>query len=143
MVSLKQYDAATKSFFSDGKLKFYKVYNLVLPSVPLLLTILNDNDYDNNVNIYGGQQPNFTCEITLQGIAGIRTFQCFSIKNLPKPYSDTDIIFQVVDVSHSIQNGDWTTTIKAGIRPTRNRKIKYSDGADAYNSVVPFNVENT
>jgi hypothetical protein len=112
--------------------QFYQVYNLVLPSVPLLLTILNDDDFENNLNIYGGQQPNFTCEITLQGISGLRTFQCFSIKNLPKPYSETEIIFQIVDISHSIQNGDWVTTIKAGIRPIRGRNIIFSDGKEEF-----------
>ena len=36
-------------------------------------------------NIYGGQQPGFTVEMTLQGISGLRTFQLFSLKNLPSP----------------------------------------------------------
>jgi hypothetical protein len=149
LVSLKQYSyssspsigvsngstigyGGTLSVASD--INFYKVYNLCLPSVPLLLTILNDEDYINNINIYGGQQPNFTCELTLHGIAGLRTFQCFSIKNLPKPYSENDIIFQIVDVSHSLQNGDWTTTIKAGIRPIRGRKVNYFNGKEAFES---------
>ena len=107
---------------------------MVLPSTALLLSLLNDDDYIGNNNIYGGQQPNFTCELVLQGISGLRTFQVFSIKNLPKPYGDRDIIFQIVDVSHSVQDGNWITTIKAGIRSIRGREIKFKDGKDAYES---------
>lgn len=120
----------------SSEFEYYKILNLALPSVSLLLTILNDGDYENNLNIYGGQQPNFTCEVVLQGISGLRTFQCFSIKNLPKPYSETDVIFQIVDVTHSIQNGDWTTTIKAGIRPMRGIPIQFSNGKDEYDSIT-------
>jgi hypothetical protein len=32
------------------------------------------------LKIYVGQQPNFTVEMTLQGISGLRTFQIFSLK---------------------------------------------------------------
>jgi hypothetical protein len=152
-VSLKQYNRPVYAPIATGMYSpvtpvsvptqtLYKVYNLALPSVPLLLTILSDDDFVNNTNIYGGQQPNFTCELTLQGISGLRTFQCFSIKNLPKPYSESDIIFQIVDVNHSVQNGDWTTTIKAGIRPIRGRKVNFSDGESAYDSTVVNPIKN-
>jgi len=92
---------------------------------------LTDGDLDNNVNVYGGQQPNFTLEMTLQGIAGFRTFQCFSFKNFPRPYSDEDVIFQIVDVTHNLTNDNWETRIKAGIRPLRGLKPKYVDGSES------------
>lgn len=112
--------------------KHYRVYNLALPNSSLLLSILNCDDQEDNTNIYGGQQPNFVCEISMQGIAGLRTFQCFSIKNLPKPYSELDIIFQIVDVSHILLPGEWTTTIKAGIRSVRRLKVIPTDGREAF-----------
>ncbi len=95
------------------------IVNLVLPDKALLTSILDDKDFSNNMNLYGGQQPNFTLELTLQGIAGFRTFQCFSIKNFPRPYSDQEVIFQIVDVVHTLTNSNWETRIKAGIRPLR------------------------
>ena len=98
-----------------------------------------------NPNIYGGQQPNFTCELVLQGISGLRTFQCFSIKNLPKPYSPDDVIFQIVDVTHNIQNGEWTTTIKAGIRPLNKLPstiYTYSNGKEEYDNNQRIEIQN-
>jgi hypothetical protein len=118
-----------------GNDKFYKFINLALPSIPLLLTLLNAKDYVNNSNIYGGQQPNFTCELTIQGISGLRTFQCFSIKNLPRPYGPDEVIFQIVDITHTLINGDWVTNIKAAIRTTRGRPIVFSDGKEEYDSI--------
>lgn len=119
---------------------YYEVVNLALPSKNLMLSLLDCGDYEDNLNIYGGQQPNFTCELVLQGIAGLRTFQCFSIKNLPKPYSPEDVIFSIIDLTHSIQNGEWITTIKAGIRPrsklqnTVGTNYEFTNGKEAFES---------
>ena len=104
------------------------VVTLALPNKELLTSLLNDNDEATNVNVYGGQQPNFTLELTLQGIAGFRTFQCFSIKNFPRPYSDQDVIFQIVDVTHTVTSENWETRIKAGIRPLKGPIPNYVDG---------------
>ena len=107
--------------------------NLVLPNETLLLAILNDLDTSRNSNIYGGQQPGFTVEMTLQGISGLRTFQLFSLKNLPSPYSEHEIICQIVDVTHKVDSSNWTTTIKAGIRAIRGQVIKVTtDGDNAF-----------
>jgi hypothetical protein len=120
--------------------EYYEVVNLALPNKNLLLALLDCGDYEDNLNTYGGQQPNFTCELVLQGISGLRTFQCFSIKNLPKPYSPEDVIFSIIDLTHSIQNGEWITTIKAGIRPRAKLKTvssaiyKYTNGKEAFES---------
>ena len=111
----------------------WNIVNLVLPNEALLIAIMNDMDLQNNSNVYGGQQPGFTVEMTLQGISGLRTFQLFSLKNLPSPYSEREILCQIVDVSHKVENGNWTTTIKAGIRSIRGKKITFTtDGINGY-----------
>jgi hypothetical protein len=149
---LQKYGKVPDAFFvslkgSDIK-KYYEVLNLALPSKHLLLTLLNSEDYEDNLNIYGGQQPNFTCELTLQGISGLRTFQCFSIKNLPKPYSPDDVIFSIIDITHSIQNGDWVTVIKAGIRPiskvktSTSNNYEFTNGHDAFESTTNIKLNN-
>lgn len=122
-----------KEVSSSGKESGWNIVNLVLPNEALLIAIMNDLDLNNNSNIYGGQQPGFTVELTLQGISGLRTFQLFSLKNLPSPYSEREIICQIVDVSHKIDAGNWTTVIKAGIRSIKGKKIKVTtDGINEY-----------
>ena len=111
----------------------FNIVNLVLSSQTLLLGLLNDLDYSNNTNIYGGQQPGFTVEMTLQGISGLRTFQLFSLKNLPSPYSEREILCQIIDVSHKVDAGNWTTVIKAGIRSIRGQTLNFTtDGVNVY-----------
>jgi hypothetical protein len=111
----------------------WNIVNLVLPNDSLLIALMNDMDFTNNTNIYGGQQPGFTVEMTLQGISGLRTFQLFSLKNLPSPYSEREIICQIVDISHKVESGNWTTTIKAGIRSIRGQSISFTtDGTTEY-----------
>ena len=118
---------------SSEKESGWNIVNLVLPNEALLIAIMNDLDLNNNSNIYGGQQPGFTVELTLQGISGLRTFQLFSLKNLPSPYSEREIICQIVDVSHKVDSGNWTTVIKAGIRSIKGKKIKVTtDGINEY-----------
>ena len=116
--------------FVDSK-EAKNIVNLALPNKALLSSILDDKDFENNTNVYGGQQPNFTLEMTLEGIAGFRTYQCFSFKNFPRPYSDDEVIFQIVDVTHNVTHNNWETKIKAGIRPFRSRiKPVYIDGSN-------------
>ena len=111
----------------------FNIVILFLPSQTLLLGLMNDLDYSNNTNVYGGQQPGFTVEMTLQGISGLRTFQLFSLKNLPSPYSEREILCQIIDVSHKVDGGNWTTTIKAGIRSIRGQTLKFTtDGVNSY-----------
>jgi hypothetical protein len=59
----------------------------------------------------------FELEITLDGISGIVQGQVFKInKNiLPQNYSDKNVGFIITGLSHSLQNNDWTTTIKTQI----------------------------
>ena len=117
----------------ESKITGWNIVNLVLPNETLLIALMNDMDFEKNSNIYGGQQPGFTVEMTLQGISGLRTFQLFSLKNLPSPYSEREIMCQIVDVSHKIDSGNWTTTIKAGIRSIRNKAVTFTtDGINEY-----------
>ena len=94
----------------------------------------------NNTNVYGAQQPNFTIELLFHGIAGLKTFQVFSIKNFPRPYSDKEVLFQIVDVTHVVTNNVWETRVKAAIRPIRNynaTRILYTeDGINSYTSPI-------
>ena len=84
----------------------------------VLNKILDDGDYDANPR-YCAIQPNITAELTVQGIGGLRTFQCFLIRNLPEPYSHRNIVFQIVNIIDNIESGTWDTTIVAGLRPGR------------------------
>jgi hypothetical protein len=126
-------DVGVSSNTGTNEVTEWNIVNLVLPNDSLLIALMNDMDFKNNTNIYGGQQPGFTVEMTLQGISGLRTFQLFSLKNLPSPYSDREIICQIVDISHKVDSANWTTTIKAGIRSIRGQSIKFTtDGVNEY-----------
>lgn len=112
---------------ADGSLKYVK---LIMPDVEFLKIILDDNDFDNNPK-YIGIQPGINAELVIDGIGGLRTFQCFLIKNLPEPYTPKNIIFRITDVVHTLQNKMWETKIVAGIIPFRGyfrRIIKLPTG---------------
>jgi hypothetical protein len=93
-----------------------EVIKLCLPDPDILRLMLMDGDTKNNPN-YCAIQPGITCELTLLGIGGLRTFQYFSIRNLPEPYSHKNIIFRITDVHQTIEAGNWETTIRAGLIP--------------------------
>lgn len=96
------------------------IRRLVLPSADILRLLLDDGDMDNNPSNMGivvGIQTTFT----IQGIGGLRTFMIFLVENLPKPYDSNNIVFQIINLEESINNGEWTTTITAGIRPIRGQ----------------------
>lgn len=98
------------------------IRKLVLTQKDLFTLLVNDKD-PNNASVNSFPQPGIKAEITLTGIGGFKTFQIFGIDNLPAPY-DKDILFQVEDVKHSLQsNGMWTTTLTAGMRPTKGLNI--------------------
>jgi len=52
-------------------------------------------------------------EFTLPGVSGFKIGDTFSITDLPK-YNDK--VFQVVEVSHSIEQSIWTTTVRGKLR---------------------------
>jgi len=95
-----------------------EIIKLVLPSgqQKLLRSTFDDGNEEKNQR-YCGIQPGITLELTISGIGGIRTFQYFLVRNLPQPYSEENIIFRVVNVTHGLQSGEWKTTIQAGLLP--------------------------
>jgi hypothetical protein len=107
----------------------------------LLRLLLADDDYDNNPR-YSAVQPGIFLELTLQGIGGLRTFQCFLIRNLPEPYSDRNVIFRITDVHQTLEAGNWDTTIYAQLSPLRgyikNRlKGPYINNPNTINGWLP------
>ena len=94
------------------------IVKLVLPDQQLLRMMLNDGDEEGNAR-YCAVQPGIILELTLQGIGGLRTFQYFTVKNLPEPYSDRNIIFRITDVQQTLEAGNWETTIRAQPLPLR------------------------
>jgi hypothetical protein len=94
------------------------IRKLALTQLDLFTLLVNDKD-PKNASVNSVLQPGIKAEITLLGIAGFKTFQIFAIDNLPTPY-DKDILFQVLDVKHTIQGGNWTTTVTAGLRPIKS-----------------------
>jgi len=97
----------------------YNIVDLVIPYPEILTFLLNDNDLDNNINIYNSPLRNIHVELSLMGIAGIKTFEVFKISNLPPPYTEDTVVFQVENVMHTINEDTWETRIKANLRPAR------------------------
>jgi len=96
------------------------IRRLAIPSehAEILTLLLDDQDQNHNPR-YCGIMPGIQAEFTLQGIAGIRTFAMFRVRGLPQPYSEDNIVFRVINVNDSLQNGQWVTTIVAGVLPLR------------------------
>jgi hypothetical protein len=96
------------------------IFRLAIPPdhADILTLLLDDNDKLHNPR-YTGIMPGIQAEFTIQGIAGIRTFAMFRVRGLPEPYSEENIIFRVINVNDTVQNGQWTTNIVAGVMPLR------------------------
>lgn len=95
------------------------VRRLVLPEISVLNRLLDDDDFESNPK-YTGIMPGIQSSFTIQGIGGLRTFMMFLVWNLPRPYSEKNIIFRIVNLTETIDNAQWITTIEAGIVPLRN-----------------------
>lgn len=104
------------------------IKRLVLPSPEILKILLDDDDKEHNPR-YTGIMPGIQAEFTIQGIGGLRTFMMFLVRNLPEPYSHTNIVFRIVNLTENIEAGKWTTTITAGILPLR-KYVKERLGID-------------
>jgi hypothetical protein len=109
-----QETAYTYTFSDDTSIRNFAT--LVEPDISFLKETMfglhNENLADSIV------QPNLSLEITMQGISGMRTLQCFSVSELPKPYG-TNCVFQIRNVKHVVQNGKWETLVECAVRPTR------------------------
>ena len=85
------------------------------PSEILLKTTITDKNPHNNA-IFNGIMPGTSLELTVQGISGIEFLDCFAVKNgLPFVFKD-GALFQVMNVKHVLNNGNWDTIISAGVR---------------------------
>jgi hypothetical protein len=124
-MSLNPYRQGSKPYTLDKNGKVVVVPNdmpeiikLVMPYPQLLRLLINDGDFDNNPR-YCAVQPGIILELTIQGIGGLRTFQYFTVKNLPEPYSDRNIIFRITDVIQTLEAGGWECVIRAQPLPLR------------------------
>lgn len=98
----------------------YNIVDLCIPDKEALVYLLNDEDKKGNTNVYCAPIRNVEIEISLMGIAGIKVFQFFKVRNLPPPFTDDVVVFQVRDVNHTLDENGWETKIKASVRPAYN-----------------------
>ena len=98
----------------------YDIVDIVIPYEELVVNMLNDGDLKTNTNIYNSPLRNVEIEISLMGISGIKTFEFFRITNLPPPFNDDVVVFQVTNVTHVINENTWETRLKAQLRPAYN-----------------------
>jgi len=102
----------------------YDIVDIIMPFEELVLYMLNDGDVEKNTNIYNAPLRNVEIELSLMGISGIKTFEFFRITNLPPPFNDDVVVFQVMNVTHVINENTWETRLKAQLRPAYNLKGK-------------------
>ena len=98
----------------------YDIVDIIMPFEDLVLYMLNDGDLKTNSNIYNAPLRNVEIEISLMGISGIKTFEFFRIANLPPPFNDDVVVFQVMNITHVINENTWETRLKAQLRPAYN-----------------------
>ena len=116
MRELQQLDSPQNSSYQITTAS--SIYRLALPANDIQLLLLDDTDEDNNPK-YTGIMPGIQATFTIQGIGGLRTFMMFLVRNLPEPYSEDNIVFRIVNIEETIEAGNWTTTITAGVIPLR------------------------
>lgn len=107
----------------DGKIK--KVSRLILPGESgksRVKQLLNDESIQFS-QINTPPIPGVRVEFTVLGIAGFKTFQVIGVENLPEPYQRGKVVFQIVDVKHSINTEGWRTNVSAIIRPVKSLNI--------------------
>ena len=98
----------------------YDIVDIIMPFEELVVNMLNDGDLKTNTNIYNAPLRNVEIEISLMGISGIKTFEFFRVTNLPPPFNDDVVVFQVTNVTHVINENTWETRLKAQLRPAYN-----------------------
>jgi len=101
----------------------YDIVDIIMPFEDLVLYMLNDGDLKTNTNIYNAPLRNVEIEISLMGISGIKTFEFFRIANLPPPFNDDVVVFQVTNVTHVVNENTWETRLKAQLRPAYNLQM--------------------
>ena len=102
----------------------YDIVDIIMPFEELVVNMLNDGDVEKNTNVYNAPLRNIEIEISLMGISGIKTFEFFRVTNLPPPFNDDVVVFQVTNVTHVVNENTWETRLKAQLRPAYNLKGK-------------------
>jgi hypothetical protein len=92
----------------------------------------------------------FELEIILDGISGLVVGQIFTIDKsiLPKDYTLKNLGFIITGINHSLQNNDWTTTIKTQVclldqDELSNLSLSKSQKSKIKNTLNNFKVANT
>lgn len=120
------YKSSIEDIQNDQKnRKNYKFLCLPPGMKTRLRQMLDDGDFKNNTAKYGGVADNFTVTLRFDGLFALRNLQCFAISNLPKPYVPGNIIFQVLEVEHTVDAGKWETVVTALVRCVGTSNIKY------------------
>ena len=78
-----------------------------------------------NPNFFNTLIP-LACNITLDGISGIKYGNSFTLGGLPKRY-EGKTAFQITNVSHTIDTNGWQTTINGTMRPLPEKAINAPD----------------
>ena len=84
----------------------------------MLSRLRKDNNPNNNVK-FNTPINSTECEISLQGIAGIRVLDVWNCTGIPTFYFRT-AIFQTKGISDSISDNNWTTKITGACVPNSN-----------------------
>lgn len=74
-----------------------------------LLSVPGPNTYYINNNV----MPGTTLTLEFLGISGIDFLSQFTVEHIPEAYSYTNVVWQVSDVKHNVEDKLWTTTIVA------------------------------
>jgi hypothetical protein len=65
-------------------------------------------------------------ELTIDGTGGIYAGQCFTSTHIPARYRQA-VVFQIMDVSHNIDDGGWKTTLRGMMRIDYGVGLKETD----------------
>jgi hypothetical protein len=84
--------------------------------------------------INGNNTLNIDAQLTLDGIGGFCAFQTMKIVNIPRVF-ETNGIFTIDSVTHSVSTDDWTTELKTSF-VLRNGFSQEEDGGDDLSGVT-------
>lgn len=68
--------------------------------------------------------------LTLEGLSGLEWGNGFVVKNLPSRYDNNDVVFQIKNVKHTIDEGGWNTEIDSVMRVNPKATIQAGDNID-------------
>ena len=88
---------------------------------------------DGTVNITNYMLP-LELELQVDGVGGIQYGNAFSSEYLPSKYKDTTL-FQATEINHTINDSEWSTTIKGKMRYIDLKEQKLINNKDADKSI--------